>query len=229
MRVISGSDIDTYAETMEQVWRFRHRHFVDRFGWEDVRRADGREIDQFDTLAAIHLPLMSDGKVVAYSRLLPTDQPHLLSDVYPQIMGGRTWPRGTRIYEWTRCVAVEEDVQVKSVRASNLMMSGVVEFCLVAGVEALIAQTSPKLVHLLLFTGWHVEPLNGPQQYNDHTLVPIKATPSIKTLEKHRRIYKFQSDILNLSVPTANPLKPTEFLQPIWAQGLNEKIAVSAH
>ena len=36
------------AQAMEKIWRFRHEQFVERLGWEAIRRSGGLEIDQFD-------------------------------------------------------------------------------------------------------------------------------------------------------------------------------------
>ncbi len=121
-----------------------------------LRKADEREIDQFDTADAIHLPLIDDeGQVLGYSRLLKTTAPHLLSDVYPELMDGRTWPTGETIYEWTRCVA-EPNATIRGIQASNVLLTGVLEYCLTSGISALIVETHPKLVQLLVNNDWNV-------------------------------------------------------------------------
>ncbi|MGO7163528.1 hypothetical protein ACCS78_30340 [Rhizobium johnstonii] len=76
---------ESHGQAMEKIWRFRHEQFVERLGWEALRRNDGLEIDQFDHDRALH------------TRLLPTTEPHLSSDVYPQIMKGQAWPRSPEI------------------------------------------------------------------------------------------------------------------------------------
>ena len=84
-------------QTMDKIWRFRHAQFVERLGWQALYKEDGREIDPFDHARALHLVLYKQARVIGYSRLLPTTEPHLLSNVYPQIMQGQAW---------TRCVAL---------------------------------------------------------------------------------------------------------------------------
>src|SRR5580765_66682 len=123
LRAIIGAEKACSVTVMEQIWKFRHEQFVERLGWEDIRRADGREIDEFDTGGAIHLPLIDGDEVVGYTRLLPTTEPHLLSHVYPELMDGREWPRGATIYEWTRCIAAEWAQPMEDVPASSVLMT----------------------------------------------------------------------------------------------------------
>lgn len=208
LATILGIDTGRHADIMEQVWHFRHRQFVERLGWEACRRADGREIDQFDGDEAIHLPLMVDGTVVGYSRLLPTLRPHLLSHVYPHLMDGADWPRGTRIFEWTRCIAEVSERQIAGVPISNILMTGVMEYCLVAGIETLVVETHPKLVNLLVTTGWDVMPLAAPSVLDDALIVPITAKPSLAGLLRHHELYGINGSVLDLTLAHGNPFGP---------------------
>lgn len=208
LQSISKAELPRNSRRMEQIWRFRHAQFVDRLGWDDIRRPDGREVDQFDTDAAIHLPLVDDDEVVGYSRLLPTQAPHLLSDVYPELMDGEDWPRGATIYEWTRCIASDTAAPIAGVQASNVLMTAVVEYCLIAGISMLIVQTHPKLVNLLLTTGWDVTPLAAPSMFKGSLLVPISAIPSTTTLATHHQAYGINGSLLELHSGERSPLEP---------------------
>src|SRR5215207_5544696 len=142
---------------MEKVWQFRHAQFVERLGWKELTSEDGREIDRFDTDDAIHLVAEKGERVVGYTRLLRTSGPHLLSEIYPHIMEGHDWPRGQAIYEWTRCISDEHAGKFGDIQASHMLITGVLEFCLVAGIKGLIVETHPKLVTWMLETGYLVE------------------------------------------------------------------------
>ncbi|AYG64215.1 MULTISPECIES: acyl-homoserine-lactone synthase [Rhizobium] len=193
---------------MEKIWRFRHQQFVERFGWEALRRSDGREIDQFDHEQALHLVLFCEDAVVGYSRLLPTTEPHLLSDIYPHIMNGQAWPRAPEIYEWTRCVAAEGAGLINHIPASHVLMTGVMEFCLVAGITSLIVETHPKLVDLLISTGWEVTKLSLPSVLGQELIMPIQAKPSLCGLMQHHRLYSIEASTLSLEPELRNPLRP---------------------
>ncbi|WP_083786325.1 acyl-homoserine-lactone synthase [Methylobacterium nodulans] len=105
IKLIDRSNCDDHAALIEQVYRFRHRFFVEHLKWEACRKPDGREKDQFDGPDCIHLVGVDGGEVISYARLLPTTRPHLQSHVYPEILRGARAPTGPRIYEWTRCAA----------------------------------------------------------------------------------------------------------------------------
>ncbi|QND45953.1 GNAT family N-acetyltransferase (plasmid) [Rhizobium lusitanum] len=207
-------------DAMEKIWRFRHEQFVERLGWHALRREDGREIDQFDHQQALHLALIREGEVVGYSRLLPTAEPHLLSHVYPEIMHGGKWPCGPGIFEWTRCVVAEGDILINGLPAAHVLMTGVMEFCLAAGIASLIVETHPNLVNLLISTGWDVNTLAASSYLDNEVIVPIQATPSVSGLLRHHSLYSMQGSTLQLERGFQNPLRPDvplshlEFLHP---------------
>jgi len=100
--LITEQNFDQHQDILEKAYRFRHRHFVERLGWEALRKPDGREVDQFDGPHCVHAVGTDQGEIAHYVRLLPTDRPHLQSHVYPNLLQGRTAPSGPTIYEWTR-------------------------------------------------------------------------------------------------------------------------------
>ncbi len=108
LKIITSQNIDDNLQLMENVWRFRHSQFVERLGWRELSSEDGRERDRFDNDDAIHLVAARGDDVVGYTRLLRTSGPHLLRDVYPDLMQGRSWPQEADIYEWTRCISDEK-------------------------------------------------------------------------------------------------------------------------
>ena len=212
IKYFKGKDL-LRSELADQVWRFRHKHFVDRFRWEALRKPDGLEIDGFDDDEALHLVLENHGIVVGYSRLLRTDRPHLLSDVYPEIAAGLPYRTGPRIFEWTRCVA-EPDISIHGVAAANALLTGVLEFCLCAGIETLIVETHPKLVQILVSHRWDVVPIAAPTLYDGALVLPINAVPTDVALSCHHRNGGITGSLLDLEERTLNPVDGT-ILTPI--------------
>ncbi|MBO0902577.1 acyl-homoserine-lactone synthase [Jiella sonneratiae] len=208
MRMITTANMPRFADVMEDVWSFRHRHFVDRFGWRALTKPDGREIDQFDTDGAVHLPLVLDGKVTGYTRLLRTDRPHLLSDVYPELMDGAPWPRGDDILEWTRCVAEPGVTNPEGVSANFLVFAGVAEAFVALGLRGVIVQTHPKLVTRLLETGWQVRPLNVPRIYDGAPLAVIFAHATAETVAISRAQFGLDGPVLTVDSDMPHPTRP---------------------
>ena len=192
------ADIDM----LEKAYRFRHRFFVEHMKWEALRKADGREIDQFDTDSAVHVIGLDDqGSVYSYSRLLPTMEPHLLSDVYPELLQGADEPIGPTIWEWTRA-SVDPNRREGSRGAdmATIQMSlGAVEACLKLGITHLSVQTHPMLLSRLIELGWKCEPLALPMKIEGSQVVPFLAGVDESTLEQSRRVLGYDKSVLIVS------------------------------
>lgn len=206
MHVLTSQNADDYPELFEKIWRFRHKQFVERLGWKELRSEDGREKDRFDTDDAIHLAVVSNDEVVGYTRLLRTSRPHLLSDVYPEIMLGQDWPRGDAIYEWTRCISDDKAAKFGDVQASHMLITGVLEFCLLSGIQGMIVETHPKLVTWMLETGYKVETLNTPQMINDVPVVPVYIGATKAALDRHHQMFGIGGSVLAIDDGLVNPV-----------------------
>jgi acyl-homoserine lactone synthase len=206
MYVITAQNSDEHADLLEEIWRFRHRQFVERLGWRELARPDGRETDRFDTDDAIHLVVTGDNRVVGYSRLLRTSRPHLLSDIYPDIMDGGMWPRAHDVYEWTRCIADEDARPLGGIRASHLLITGVLEFCLLSGITGMIVETHPKLVAWMQETGYRVQTLNRPHIINGTPVVPVYIGATQVALDRHRQLFGITGSVLAIDDDLINPV-----------------------
>jgi acyl-homoserine lactone synthase len=215
IQIVTSQNSDDHLDLMEEVWRFRHRQFVERLGWKELHSSDGREKDRFDTDDAIHLVAVNERTVVGYSRLLRTSGPHLLADVYPDIMEGRDWPRAADVYEWTRCISDENAGRIGDVQASHTLITGVLEFCLQAGIKGLIVETHPKLVTWMLETGYKVETLNAPQVINAVPVVPVYIGATMAALERHHALFGIQASVLSIEDGLVNPVTGRGAWQPL--------------
>ncbi len=209
MQAIKGADCCSYPDVMERIWTFRHEQFVERMGWHGIRKPDGREIDQFDHEDAVHLPIENGRRIVGYSRLLPTTRPHLLTDVYPEILPpGVTGPSAFDVYEWTRCIGTEEFIPSMNATAARLVIVGVAEYCLAAGIRAMLIETHPRLAHYLTELGWEVRPLHVPVTYEGRPFVAILAFPTYGAVESSRKVLGISQSILN---PTRGSVDGLDF------------------
>ena len=83
--VISWKSIPKHADLWLQSHQLRCRAFVDRLGY-DVPSHDGIEWDQFDTPRASYIVIEQDGRCAAVCRLVPTEAPYMLKDVFPELL-----------------------------------------------------------------------------------------------------------------------------------------------
>ncbi|NCO22276.1 MAG: acyl-homoserine-lactone synthase [Hydrogenophilales bacterium CG17_big_fil_post_rev_8_21_14_2_50_63_12] len=105
--IAQGEEINSYPELADQMFRLRARAFSDRRGWR-VKVEEGRERDYFDDLGPLYFCLTENDHLLASLRLLPSTGPHMLSDVFPEVMGDTGIVRHPLIWESSRfCVDTE--------------------------------------------------------------------------------------------------------------------------
>ncbi|CAN7489797.1 GNAT family N-acetyltransferase [Variovorax sp. LjRoot290] len=109
MEILAGTPISLGAELMARMARYRHKVFVERLGWP-LPSPEGMEYDQFDRPDTLYLVALRDAiTLVGTARLLPTERPYLLGEVFPELMGDAEVPRSPDIWELSRFAAVDLD------------------------------------------------------------------------------------------------------------------------
>lgn len=189
IHIVTAENIGAYQDEMEQAYRLRHNVFVDEMGWEDLRKPDGREIDQFDDGRALHMLYIEDDRVLGYQRMLPSMRPHLLTEVLPHLCEG-DFPVGPHIWEWTRyCVTREHRDRGRILSpAGNLLLSSIVEWGLASGVGKIIIEMNPLWLLRLVQLNFRVTPLGLPQQIGKDSIIAVTAAFDRRTLQKLQEV-----------------------------------------
>ena len=191
--VVPGDRAEMHMDIMESAFRLRHRVFVDQYGWKALRRADQREIDQFDTKSAIHIVAVEGERVVGYSRLLPTTEPHLLSSVYPEL-AAKEIPVSHSIWEWTRyCVAPEKRGQTAIGNVGSVLLYSVLKYAHDADFHKLSMQTDPLWITRFFDLGFDVDPLGMPADFDGSPVVAMTVSLTEAALQKCRRLLRIRS------------------------------------
>ena len=168
--VIDALNSDRFGDLLNEMYRLRARVFQDRLGW-DVSVSDGLEMDQFDELDPAHVISLDDeGHVVGCMRLLQTTGPHMLADVFVELLDGEPPLRNPQIWEATRfCVDTERLSRVG--RAPNSIsyvtsevMIGAFEYGRDAGVLDAVAVIDPVMNRVMIRSG------NAPYDYLGKTV-----------------------------------------------------------
>lgn len=107
--VVDALNRHLFTELLDEMFKLRKRVFHDRLGW-DVNIEDGKKIDEFDRINPAHLICLDeDGDVVGCLRLLQTTGPHMLADVFSDILQGEAPRRSSQLWEVTRfCIDSEK-------------------------------------------------------------------------------------------------------------------------
>ncbi len=185
--IYTSSQLAENSKVWADVHRLRHKVFVEEMGWESLRKPDGLEVDQFDHEDAIHHVAMRDGCVVGYQRMLPTTQPHLLTDVMPEICQVEN-PVGPDIYELTRyCVAPGcRDGRRGMSTVGSELIAGLVEWGLATGNRKAIIEFEPMWVLRALQLQFLAQPLGYQHQIGNQQIVATLLTFNERTLNTIR-------------------------------------------
>lgn len=112
MQIYSGVRQELPAGLWERLGHYRHQVFVRQLGWNLPPVAGGlpaHESDQFDRADTHYVVAVKEcnNAIVGCARLLPTLEPYLLSDVFPQLLGEQPPPSRNDIWELSRFAAMD--------------------------------------------------------------------------------------------------------------------------
>lgn len=186
-----------YEDQIEEHYRIRHDIYVGERKWMGLERPDGREVDQFDTDKAVYLLALEDGRVVGGSRLVPTLEPHLMSDVFPELAQVRGLPRAADIYEWTRIFVIPAKREGgRLCKTAGLVYCALLEFSLSRRLRQLSVVCEAYWIPRLAQLGWTPRPLGTPIHKDGMTVVGITCDMTEEALDRTRAIYDIQGSVM---------------------------------
>lgn len=146
---------------LEDMFADRKRLFVDLFGW-NLPVIDGHlEIDQFDGEHVAYIIAASpDGGHEASIRLMPSNRPHMLAEIFPHLCPGGV-PVGPETWESSRLCLPQRHGATRRKELRNQLISAMVDFALARGVQRLTGLIPENFRKEVLSMGWQAEPL-GP-------------------------------------------------------------------
>lgn len=140
----------------------RKRVFIDLLKWDLSVLGGEYELDQFDTPDAFYLILLDDdGRHRASARLLPTEKPHLLGDLYAHLCTGVV-PRGPAICEISRfCLDRDQDATSR-LAARNQLVTALARHAVREGITGYTAIAEEGWYKQISAFGWRCEALGEP-------------------------------------------------------------------
>ena len=149
--------------TLEDMFRFRHKVFYERLGWE-VPSRDGIERDEYDDLNPVYIVAKNRvSEIEGCWRLLPTTGPYMLQDTFGQLLHGEPAPQDPGIWEMSRLAVLPsasgERAQVTLNAITFDMIRLVYEFAIQNGIRQYVLVTSVALERLLTRVGFPIHRL----------------------------------------------------------------------
>ncbi|AXA90698.1 acyl-homoserine-lactone synthase [Massilia sp. YMA4] len=176
MNNIAGSSSTLSKELFERVGRYRHKVFIETLGWELTTR-NGEELDQFDRPDTLYVVSQDDdGNVNGCARLLPTSQPYLLGEVFPELMNGAPVPCSPEVWELSRFAAVDFNSRTTSAlsqfssEVAVRLLQDSIAFAAEQGAKRLITVSPIGIERLLRRAGFHAHRAGPPMIIGGHPI-----------------------------------------------------------
>lgn len=164
IRIVEGASRPGSDPMFDAMYRDRKRVFVDLRKW-NVPVLDGQfEVDQFDGPRTVYCIATDErGAHRGSIRILPTDEPHILGDLFPELCDGPL-PAGPAVWELTRacCSPSLPAQQRREVR--NALTTAVVEYALHRGIESYTCIADSAWLGQIFSLGWDCRPLGLPRK-----------------------------------------------------------------
>ncbi|MDA8389392.1 MAG: GNAT family N-acetyltransferase [Gammaproteobacteria bacterium] len=176
MDLIAGIQTDLPRGLYSALSAYRHEIFVGMLGWE-LNTHYGYEQDQFDRSDTIYVVAKGDGgRITGCARLLPTTQPYLLGEVFPELLNGLKPPSSPDVWELSRFAAVDlanasrsAHGQMSSPEAVELLQ-GAIRTAASLGAKQLITVSPIGIERLLRYAGFRAHRAGPPKMVGRHAL-----------------------------------------------------------
>ena len=176
MNVIAGKTQALSKVLLTNLARYRYKVFIETLGWE-LETKNGEELDQFDRPDTLYVVSEDDaGNVNGCARLLPTNQPYLLGDIFPELLNGMPIPCSSDVWELSRFAAVDFNSRTTSALAQfssdiaiNLLRESIA--CAAAhGAKRLITVSPVGIERLLRRAGFRSHRAGPPMIIDGHPI-----------------------------------------------------------
>jgi acyl-homoserine lactone synthase len=169
--IVDESNQHLHGPALDSFFRERHCIYAEELHWVPCA-TDGREIDQFDTPAATYILILEGTRLIAGSRLITTDQPHLASEVFADAFNQMALPRDPKIVEWTRGFIVGDQRERGSLKLKAFCCAAVMEYCLGRGYRQIGGMQDKRWLSIWRRLGWRVHVHGDPVLIDGHDWTP---------------------------------------------------------
>lgn len=167
--VIEPHNAKRHQKLLDEMFRLRARIFRDRMNW-DVNVVDGMERDEYDDLDPVYIVLTDEKarEVHGSLRLLPTTGPTLLKDTFSDTLPDAVHLSAPSIWECTRLCIDDKlvgDRPENLLLASALLIEGLGEVALKAGIETILGVFEPLMLRVYRRIGCTLEILGCTRRF----------------------------------------------------------------
>ncbi|UVS82806.1 GNAT family N-acetyltransferase (plasmid) [Burkholderia glumae] len=183
----SGTGAELSPEMMYRLAKYRHAVFIRKLGWP-LPSDDELETDSFDHADTLYVVAHDrSGVVNGCARLLPTNAPYLLGDIFPGLMGGAMLPCAPDVWELSRfAISAPSGQTISAAQAwenTRSLMAEIVRVAMARGARKLIAFSVLGNERLLRRMGVNVQRAAPPQMIDERPTLPFWIEIDRRTLK----------------------------------------------
>lgn len=160
-----------FSDELAQMHRLRFKVFRERLAWS-VQVEGEAEADQFDRYSPVWLLLLGpDGRIVGCVRLLPSEGPTMLRDVFGDLLAGIPVPARSDIWESSR-FALELPGRA-AVGAGGIatatyeLFAAMLEFGISRRLAKIVTVTDVRMERILRRAQWPLDRLAPPRAFGN--------------------------------------------------------------
>ena len=155
-------------DLLNEMYSLRYKIAVEEWGWSIPTAHSGKDKDQFDTTHTIYFLVFNNtDNLVACSRLNPTTQPHLLSEIFPEHCSFSGVPVDENIWELSRFIVDKSRLShFEQVQLYLQMCLAVTKYADGKGIKQ-VTWLSHKTRYTKSIVVWRTRPLGLPKHYPD--------------------------------------------------------------
>lgn len=189
IKLIPAHEAKNHPKLIDEMFSLRARQFDQRLRWKVKVNEYGHEVDEFDDLDPLYVvSLGPDGSVIGTFRLLQTTGPHMLLDVFPELLPDGQFIRSPLVWESTRfCVDTERVKQLSSRGINSVtgeLLSTLLEVGLYAGLTHIVTVIDVRMERVLLRAKCPVERMGPPVKIGKVNTIAILMECSEKTVAR---------------------------------------------
>lgn len=170
-----------YERQIEDMFELRHRVFCGRLGW--VENTNGSDRDQFDDANPTYVvKLAPNQRVVAAVRVLPTQGPNMLRDVFPELCQFEAIPAADDVWECSRFAVDTEYMKnsgaYEASSIANRLFGALIEFGLSISLKRIVSVTDVGVERIIRRSQWAIDRLGDPQTIGSTRAIAVSGEVS---------------------------------------------------
>lgn len=186
------------SKAFRAMFAARKEVFVDLLKWDLPVLAEQYEMDRFDGVDAEYMIMLDgEGRHRSSARLLKTDRPHLLDELYPFLCDGPL-PSGPTVREITRFCLDRHQNAAERRLARDQLVTALAEHALETGITDYTGVADLAWFQQVMRFGWHCSPLGRIALLEGRKLIALHIRIDERTLDGLRTAGIYQPRTLKL-------------------------------